>query len=160
MSEIGNIIARYREMQGLSQRKLASLIGLSHGYLAKIEKGTENPSLETLKAIAEGLGIPVSKLLKDNQNNNFDWFYQLPVEYQEFLKDINSREYIRLAYFMYANKYPSSSVKGLLSLLWHFANKYSNMVSERKPNKSLLDTISSVSEGYFETGLKHGLYER
>ncbi|SIS89046.1 helix-turn-helix domain-containing protein [Alicyclobacillus vulcanalis] len=62
--EFGLFLARLRESQSLSQRKLAELSGVSSATISRIESGLITPNPETLVAIAPHLNIPVEDLLK------------------------------------------------------------------------------------------------
>lgn len=42
--------------KGLTQKELSELTGIAQADLSKIENGNANPSLKTLKRLAEGLG--------------------------------------------------------------------------------------------------------
>lgn len=53
-----------REAKGLTQEKLAWASGLHQTEVARIEKGTRNPGLDTIVKIAQGLGVTPSVLLK------------------------------------------------------------------------------------------------
>ena len=46
-----------REDQKLSQRQLAERTGITQSDISKIETGEANPTLETLKKLASGLGM-------------------------------------------------------------------------------------------------------
>ena len=50
-------IVRLREMKGLTQRELANRADMQHGYVARIEQGEVNPTLQTLGRIARGIGV-------------------------------------------------------------------------------------------------------
>ncbi len=50
--------------QGLSQYQLADLANNSRSQIMGIEKGTINPSLCTLNALADGLGITLPELVE------------------------------------------------------------------------------------------------
>ena len=54
-----------RERNGLSLRALAEKAGMSYTYLCNVENGKADPSLSTLKRLAEALGITVSELVKE-----------------------------------------------------------------------------------------------
>lgn len=41
---------------GISQQELSKRTGINQGDISKIERGTANPSLRTLKRLAAGLG--------------------------------------------------------------------------------------------------------
>ena len=52
----GAILRAYRKSIGLSVHKVGSRIGVSGGYIAKIERGENNPSEMVLEALAELYG--------------------------------------------------------------------------------------------------------
>lgn len=52
-----DLCRRSRAGLDISQRELAAATGLSRGYLAVIELGRANPSLDTIERIADALGI-------------------------------------------------------------------------------------------------------
>jgi len=54
-----------RMRKKLSQRDLATTCKMSQTYLSNIENGHSDPSLSTLKSLAKGLGITVSKLVEE-----------------------------------------------------------------------------------------------
>lgn len=49
-------VAKARAAAGISQKQLASLTGIDQSDLSKIERGASNPSVGTLRRIAEALG--------------------------------------------------------------------------------------------------------
>jgi transcriptional regulator with XRE-family HTH domain len=51
-SPIGGYIRRQRELQKVSLRQLADLVGISNPYLSQIERGLREPSEKVLDAIA------------------------------------------------------------------------------------------------------------
>ncbi len=63
MNELGIRIKQQRLENRLKQKELAELVGISNTYLSDIETGRTNPSIETLKKIAQILNIRVSNLL-------------------------------------------------------------------------------------------------
>jgi transcriptional regulator with XRE-family HTH domain len=56
-SPLGEFIRRQRELQELSMRQLADLVGISNPYLSQIERGLREPSDKVLEAIAENLQL-------------------------------------------------------------------------------------------------------
>jgi transcriptional regulator with XRE-family HTH domain len=59
---LGAAIIAKRRILGLSQEQLAARAGLHRTYLAGVEGGKRNPSLQALDQIATGLGVPLSEL--------------------------------------------------------------------------------------------------
>ncbi len=59
-------IKRLRKQKGLSQDKLAKLADITLTTLVKIESGAnDNPTIKTLKKIADALEVTVNDLLED-----------------------------------------------------------------------------------------------
>lgn len=61
-SPLGEFIRRQRELQELSMRQLADLVGISNPYLSQIERGLREPSEKVLEAIAENLELSADVL--------------------------------------------------------------------------------------------------
>lgn len=65
ISTIAKNIKKYRNKMGISQDKLSKLAGITLPTITKIESGaTPDPRIETVKKIADALGISVDELLK------------------------------------------------------------------------------------------------
>ena len=56
---IGEKITQYRKSKGLSIRELAKLANVTPSLLSQIERGLANPSVNSLKAIANALSTPL-----------------------------------------------------------------------------------------------------
>ena len=61
-SPLGDIIRRQRELQALSMRQFARMVGISNPYLSQIERGLREPSEQVLQGIAESLQTTVDVL--------------------------------------------------------------------------------------------------
>jgi len=61
-SPLGEFIRRQRELQELSMRQLADLVGISNPYLSQIERGLREPSEKVLDAIAQNLQLSADAL--------------------------------------------------------------------------------------------------
>ncbi len=46
-----------RKASGLTQKELADRTGIAQGDISKLENGTGNPSIKTLKRLAAGMGM-------------------------------------------------------------------------------------------------------
>jgi len=61
---IGEKVRLERQKQHITQEKLAKMVGITQQMLSKIERGRENPSLSTIKKIADKLKVKVQIDLK------------------------------------------------------------------------------------------------
>jgi transcriptional regulator with XRE-family HTH domain len=61
-SPLGDLIRRQRELNELSMRQLAELVGISNPYLSQIERGLREPSEKVLDAIARNLELSAETL--------------------------------------------------------------------------------------------------
>lgn len=62
--EIGNAVLAARAKKGISQKELSDLTGIDQSDISKIERGVANPSVETLRRIADGLGAKLNVTLE------------------------------------------------------------------------------------------------
>ena len=73
MDEINQFIAdtlkAQRRKHGFSLDELAKKTGVSKSMLGGIERGVNNPTILVLWKIADGLNIPISKLIEQNEKN-------------------------------------------------------------------------------------------
>jgi transcriptional regulator with XRE-family HTH domain len=64
-STLGNNIKKYRNKLGISQDVLSKKASLAFHTIAKIEAGaTPNPTINTVKKIADALGVSLDDLMK------------------------------------------------------------------------------------------------
>ncbi len=64
-SIIAENIKKYRKKKGITQDKLSKLADITYNTIIKIESGaTYNPRVETLKQIANALGVGIDDLMK------------------------------------------------------------------------------------------------
>ena len=59
---IGENIARYRKLNGISQKYLANQVGISSQGLLKIEKGLVSPRAVTLERVMDALSITPNQI--------------------------------------------------------------------------------------------------
>ena len=64
-ASIGRVARRIRDELGLTLANVAQQAGISPGMLSRLETGRVSPSLETIVALAEVLGIRPALLLQD-----------------------------------------------------------------------------------------------
>lgn len=60
---LGEAVKARREELGLTQEELAGEAGLHQRWISNLECGWRNPSLRSLRRLADGLGLEPSELL-------------------------------------------------------------------------------------------------
>jgi transcriptional regulator with XRE-family HTH domain len=60
---LGRAVREMRARRGLSQEALGFAADLHRNYVGAVERGLINPTLKTLLALVEGLGVPLSELV-------------------------------------------------------------------------------------------------
>ncbi len=81
---IGKNIKNYRKEKIMTQKELAEKANISRSYLADVENGRYNPSLDVLNSIANSLGVKTSDLL-DNENKDIGINFSTPEEAMKFI---------------------------------------------------------------------------
>lgn len=66
---IGENLAFYRKLSGLTQKQVADAISLNRSTYTKYETGASEPSLEILKRIAVVLNVDLVSLLKEDDED-------------------------------------------------------------------------------------------
>jgi quercetin dioxygenase-like cupin family protein len=59
-----------RELRGLSLRELARRTSLSASFLSQLERGTASPTLETMRRLADGLGVELPSLFSEDEHKS------------------------------------------------------------------------------------------
>ena len=68
---IGEKVRKYKKERGMSSRTLAELADISSSMVTQIEKSQANPSITTLKSIAQALDVPLYRFfLNDDLNGD------------------------------------------------------------------------------------------
>ncbi|NLW48559.1 MAG: helix-turn-helix transcriptional regulator [Firmicutes bacterium] len=104
MDTLGAKLKKLRENRKISLRKLGGMAHLSHSFIADIESGRSNPSIDTLNALAKALDVPVTELIGKNANqttvdidsNIIQTHEDLPPEALKEIEDFQA--YIRYKY--------------------------------------------------------------
>ena len=60
----GKRLRQLRNEKGYSQEELCYRVGMDVSYLSELENGRKEPCLRKIKEIAQGLGIPLSRLIE------------------------------------------------------------------------------------------------
>jgi transcriptional regulator with XRE-family HTH domain len=64
----GEAVRKHRKAAGLTQEELAEKADLASKMISLVERYERNPSLNVADSIAQGLGIPLWKLIRDADN--------------------------------------------------------------------------------------------
>jgi len=64
--KFGGRVRRLREAKKWNQERMAAEAGIHRSYLAGIESGRRNPSLQNIAKIATALGVPIAALFQDD----------------------------------------------------------------------------------------------
>ena len=59
----GTNFLKARLAAGLSQQEVERLTGIRQHYISTLERGLENPTLDTMTRLAAALGVPLADLL-------------------------------------------------------------------------------------------------
>jgi len=59
------VVKRRREKRGLSRAALARKAGLHQTYVGLLEREQRSPNLDTAKAIADALGLPLAQMISE-----------------------------------------------------------------------------------------------
>ena len=68
LTTLARELRRLREESGLSKAELSNRSGITRQAIRMIENGDRTPSVATLWLIAEGLGVPASRILANLGN--------------------------------------------------------------------------------------------
>ena len=63
-AKLGDNIKRIRTRKKMSQGDIARALDVDRGYISNIENGKKNPTLATIKKLADALNISADELLK------------------------------------------------------------------------------------------------
>lgn len=88
---VGENIKRARKALKMTQEEFSKKIGISRSYLGDLEKGRRNPSTETVKKIADKIGVSAFYLLTGVPNVNDSTLLQtepLIFDTEELEKDV------------------------------------------------------------------------
>lgn len=70
-------LASMRNRKGLTQKDLAEKSGITQADISRIERARSNPSVETLKRLAEGMGTKLN-ISFDDESETYDMSKTLP----------------------------------------------------------------------------------
>ena len=66
------VVKNHREKKGFSRAALARKAGLHQTYIGLLEREKRSPNLETAKAIAKALDMPLAEMIAEAENLRFN----------------------------------------------------------------------------------------
>lgn len=93
---IGSRIKEFRRKRGFTQEELAEKANIHPTFIARIERGNRNCSIETLQIIASALNVPVTELLKPEDKSAVTYSDKLIEKIVDMVKDKtdNEKQYV------------------------------------------------------------------
>jgi len=70
-------LARLRKARGLTQKDLASMVGLNQAQIHRYEKGRAEPSMSALKRLAQALDVITDELILEAKERGPDYDLRL-----------------------------------------------------------------------------------
>ena len=169
MSEVGQRIKELRKSKGLTQQDLSEGV-VTRSYLSQIEKGTVEPSYDTLKNLAEKLGCqvetfyeaPQNKALLLNQLKKNIKFIEERIESGQIEEAIKIYSNLKIEDFYLLDQSDLGVlcwIRGTIEQHQHFYNEatetFNQSISylEKTSNKkALMRSIDSLSNLHLQTG--------
>ena len=92
---IGERIKKVRQENGLSQKALGQMLGVSQQMIGQYEAPNANLKLGTLQKIADVLHVPINTFLELSENHTREEFMQLMDIYEQERKELNKDNKVR-----------------------------------------------------------------
>ena len=152
---LADLIKNARQEKGLSARKLASLLKISHTELNNIESGFRvKPSIIILKGIEQYLGIPFSKTAKLAGYSKETIKYgedEIIVSYEMYDKKIKEiEEELKYAEFIVDQKrHIAMDIKEYFEIIHNY------LKNQKDTNKDILDKANSIEKYLSEIEKKY-----
>ena len=109
---IGENVAYYRHMRGMTLEELGSKIDYSFSYVNYIEKGKNTPSSYVVYQIAKALNVPISKIIGTTEKEFTNKYINDPAFDNE-----NFDEYFIQIKRLFNNNVPIVKIKHMVNLL-------------------------------------------
>jgi transcriptional regulator with XRE-family HTH domain len=64
------VVKRHCEKHGISRAALAEMAGLHQTYVGLLEREERSPNLDTAKALADALGVPLAQMIAESERSS------------------------------------------------------------------------------------------
>lgn len=95
--KLGEKIRQLRKLRGFTQEQLGEKSGLSYKFIGEVERGTVNPSLDSLISIATALDVSINDLFPVRNDFFLEFSHEDLKAIRKAVKILHSRLYIRHA---------------------------------------------------------------
>lgn len=89
--KIGDKIRQLRKLRGFTQEQLGEKSGLSYKFIGEVERGTVNPSLDSLISIAVALDVSIKDLFPNEHDLIMGFTHDDLKTIRKAVKLLNSR---------------------------------------------------------------------
>ena len=101
-------ILRIQEERGLTKQEMGRLGGVSAAFMTDLARGEANPTLKTMEAFSEALGIPLPLLLRPLDSEEWKTILSLSAKQEESVElppgyGILEKEFYLSTKFMLSN---------------------------------------------------------
>lgn len=127
---IAHNIKKFRELNGIKQSELASVIGTTNKNISNWENEVSSPDMDTLHNIAAALGVTMNDIFSDDESLSMEFGKPTPDFYKRITESLTEKglstqemcEKINLPYAVYRNYEKSSSGRISLSVISDIIN--------------------------------------
>jgi len=89
--KIGETIRHLRKSQGFTQEQLGEKAGISYKFIGEVERGSINPSLDSLIGISQALNVNVKELFPGENDLVTEFSHEELQTIKKAVKLLNSR---------------------------------------------------------------------
>lgn len=89
--KLGEKIRQLRKLRELTQEQLGEKAGISYKFIGEVERGTVNPSLDSLIGIAKALNVGVKELFPSENDIITEFSHEELQAIKRAVKLLNSR---------------------------------------------------------------------
>src|SRR5690348_11773844 len=73
LEEVGGLLAKFRELRGLSRSEVAASAGVTEAYVGMVERGKRSPGVEAFRQLLKAVGAALSSELVHDERVTYLW---------------------------------------------------------------------------------------
>lgn len=90
--QLGEVIQQLRSNRSLSQKEVALSVGIDRGQYSRIESGKVEPTLTTLRKIAQALEVSLGDFFTENQPLDINSFDKSLIDKLRLIDQLNEEQ--------------------------------------------------------------------